>query len=149
MKTVVIAIGFILASAFSTIGYADPGSRVISGTGSWTMTREHRRTVAEIDSRKESGSIDGNVPKEWSVEARVLGDRSISGAVNLTLAERRVAGRLHGRVEGRRVWGDILDDDGELLATFEGTATSAGIRGTFTAINDDTGEWTWDGPLPR
>lgn len=84
--------------------------------------------------------------KGWSVTALRTTDDEIRGRVSLTGVPQVNAANVEARLSGRGVIGKLLDDEGQVLATFEGTVSAAGASGTFVALGGGTGSWTWDGP---
>ncbi len=89
--------------------------------------------------------------KRIQVQATRIGTDRLTGRVSVTAGTRALIrdANVNGQINGRRVWGDISDDTGKPLATFEGIVSRTGLQGTFTAATDAQGTWTWDGPLPR
>ncbi len=121
--------------------------RTIAGGGTWAVTSPGAAPsgAAPLLATDESGS------KRLQVQATRIGTDRLTGLVSVTVGTRALIrdANVSGQINGRRVWGDISDDSGKPLATFEGIVSRTGLQGTFTAATDEQGAWTWDGPLPQ
>jgi len=57
-------------------------------------------------------------------------------------------GNVEDSVSGRDVSGAILDDGGNVLATFEGVANGGTMSGRYRDRSGEVGTWSWDGSGP-
>jgi hypothetical protein len=76
-------------------------------------------------------------------------DNSILGRITLEDSPLATAGNVVGRIDGRKLSGTIADDDGNDIATFEGTLTKTRMSGTYIDRTGEVGSWSWDGPPPQ
>jgi hypothetical protein len=116
------------------VGKARPEIRQhrIQGGGSWRgrgrKPRLRQRWSLDV-ARDDAGRIQGNL---------VVGDSPLLKT-----------GRVEGVIHGRRVTGAIAGERGESIAKFYGIITDDGVRGTYVDRTGETGEWTWEGPVPE
>lgn len=92
-------------------------------------------------------SSEGNAPddsRRWHLDVQRAGDGALSGRVDLSGSPLAAAGNVVGKVDGRRVYGTILDDTGQEIATFHGVANPSGMHGTYRDRTGETGRWHWD-----
>jgi hypothetical protein len=54
-----------------------------------------------------------------------------------------------GQISGQSLTGNVVDDNGKQIVSFSGTITATGISGTYTDRTGETGNWSWDGPVPK
>ena len=87
--------------------------------------------------------------QRWNLDVARGDDNSIRGRVRVADSPLLSAGNVEGQITGRSVSGTISDDDGHQIATFQATITRTGISGTYTDQTGETGQWSWDGPLPQ
>ena len=95
---------------------------------------------------------DGEVTKptrRWDLQLSRGDDNSILGRITLADSPLATAGNVVGRIEGRKLSGTIADDDGNDIATFEGTLTKTRMSGTYIDRTGEVGSWSWDGPPPQ
>jgi hypothetical protein len=57
--------------------------------------------------------------------------------------------RAEGHIDGRDVFGVLLNEKGEQLTTFEVTLDEDGHGGTYVMGNGDSGTWGFDAPTGR
>ena len=87
--------------------------------------------------------------QQWHVDALRATDNSVRGRVSLGGSPLAQAGNLVGQISGQTLSGSVVDDTGKQIASFTGTITATGITGTYTDRTGETGNWSWDGPLPH
>jgi hypothetical protein len=87
--------------------------------------------------------------QQWHVDALRASDNALSGRVTLGGSRLAQAGNLVGRISGQSLSGNVVDDHGKQIVSFTGTVTATGISGTYTDRTGETGNWSWDGPLPK
>lgn len=85
--------------------------------------------------------------ERWQLDVHRGDDCSIAGRVALSGSPLASAGNVQGQIEGRRVWGSIVDDQGALIADFTGMVTATGLTGSYRDRTGETGRWAWDGSL--
>ena len=85
--------------------------------------------------------------RNWGVEVKHFDDDSFTGRVTLVRGPVPQVD-IEGQVSGNEVYGALVDANSRQVGTFAGTISTSGFSGTYTAANGDTGNWTWDGPLP-
>jgi len=51
-------------------------------------------------------------------------------------------------LDDEQVSGAILDDGGNVLASFEGRVSATGMSGTYRDRTGEEGDWSWDRPFP-
>ena len=85
--------------------------------------------------------------RNWGVEVKHYDDDSFTGRVTLVRGPVPQVD-IEGQVSGNEVYGALVDKNSMQIGTFTGTISTSGLSGTYTAANGDTGNWTWDGPLP-
>jgi hypothetical protein len=107
-------------------------ARAIRGSGGWKS--DGKETAAA---------------QQWSLNVTRGDDNSIRGRVTLSGSPLASAGNVSGHIIGTTVSGTITDDDGKQIATFQGTASKAGMSGKYTDRTGETGEWSWQGNLPE
>jgi hypothetical protein len=110
--------------------------------GSWQVSKPSRDSAASLAARMGDGE------RIWSARPRVSRSKEITGPVSIEFGAETISAELRGRMDGGRVWGDVLGPGGEQMGTFAGTYGQGGWRGTFTSATDDQGTWEWDG-LPE
>ena len=117
-------------AAPSVAGSADDVSqpKVTRAAGSWSL-----------------GGASPQGVKSWSLNAFRYVDNEVRGRVTLTGIPQVSGANVEARLSGRGVVGKLLDDEGNVLATFEGTVAAGGASGTFQHAGGGTGEWHWDG----
>jgi len=96
--------------------------------------------------RWQSASAGGG-QRNWGVELKHFDDDSFTGRVTLVSGPVPQVD-IEGQVSGSEVYGALVDKNSMQVGTFTGTISTSGLSGTYTAANGDTGNWTWDGPLP-
>jgi hypothetical protein len=86
--------------------------------------------------------------KRWQGRVVRGSDNTVRGEINLTVGDAVVVanGKVKGQTDGSRVWGDVVDETGKPVLTFEGAVTGNGIQGKFTSADDEVGTWSWEGP---
>jgi hypothetical protein len=87
--------------------------------------------------------------QQWHVDALRATDNTLRGRVSLGGSPLAAAGNLVGQISGQRLSGNVVDDNGKPIASFTGTIAATGITGTYTDRTGETGNWTWDGPVPK
>jgi hypothetical protein len=87
--------------------------------------------------------------QQWHVDALRATDNTLRGRVSLGGSPLAAAGNLVGQISGQSLSGNVVDDNGKPIASFTGTVSSTGISGTYTDRTGETGNWSWDGPLPQ
>lgn len=114
--------------------------------GNWGVRPEHPRYRRAQARRLPTGSPES---KKWDARLTLNEDRTVTGELNLDVGNRRVRrGDVRARAERGHVWGEIVDENGEQVVTFDATVTPQGVEGTFTTSDDETGTFVWDGELP-
>jgi hypothetical protein len=108
---------------------------------------QRTKRQASAQGRWHSRHLRSGEQRMWHGHGAQLQDDSVKGRVTI------VGGpvdevNVDGHVQGNRVSGVIVDDNGTQLGTFSGAVSATGVAGTFTAINGETGDWGWDGQLP-
>jgi len=91
--------------------------------------------------------VDGfsiDLPKQttWSAELTREGT-TITGRLVLPGMREFSTGSVNGELNGSSVSGSITDDDGNEIATFEGTLGREGFTGSFETSRGETGSWSW------
>jgi hypothetical protein len=87
--------------------------------------------------------------QHWHVDALRATDNTLRGRVTLGGSPLASAGNLVGQISGQHVSGNVVDDTGKEIVKFTGTITATGISGTYTDRTGETGNWSWDGPVPQ
>jgi hypothetical protein len=87
--------------------------------------------------------------QQWHVDALRASDNTLRGRVTLGGSPLAQAGNLVGKISGQSLSGNVVDDAGKQIVSFTGTITASGISGTYTDRTGETGNWSWDGPLPN
>jgi hypothetical protein len=87
--------------------------------------------------------------QHWNVDALRFKDSQIRGRISVSGSTLFDSANLEGQFSGRGVFGKLVDDEGNELASFEGAVTSAGASGTYRDRNGDVGEWAWEGQLKQ
>jgi hypothetical protein len=87
--------------------------------------------------------------QQWHVDALRATDNTLRGRVSLGGSPLAHAGNLVGQISGQSLSGNVVDDTGKQIASFTGAITATGITGTYTDRTGETGNWSWDGPLPQ
>jgi hypothetical protein len=111
----------------------------VRARGSWQVSKPSRDSAASLAARVGDGE------RVWTARPRVSRSKEITGPVSVQLGTETISGELRGRMDGGRVWGDVLGPDGQQVGTFAGTYGQGGWQGTFTSASDDQGTWEWDG----
>jgi hypothetical protein len=126
-----------------------PGALKGEGRGGWDVypdgTNKHRHV------RGRHIPTGSRASKRWHANLVRGADNTVAGDIAVEVAGKQVIqhGAVHARAEHGRIFGKILDDQGQQAATFEGVMGADGVvQGKFTARNDETGTFTWDGVLP-
>ena len=88
----------------------------------------------------------GAAERSWTLTALRTAEGELRGRVSLSGVAALAGANVEARLSGRGVVGTLRDDDGRVLATFEGAVGAAGAAGTFVHLGGGTGTWTWDGP---
>jgi hypothetical protein len=115
--------------------------RELSGGGAWQITTPVKASrTSTMLSAASTGTGQWRVRGTRTATDRATGRLSFVGSDGST-----IEGNVRARINGRTVWGDVVDDNGKLLATFEGVVGSTGLRGRFTLRDDAQGAWSWDG----
>ena len=115
-------------------------SMAIVADGSWQVTQSPNGATSQpLLSSTNGGS------NHWQVNASRVGTDGIEGSVDISSGDGPVlaGGKVSGHIHNGRVWGDITDAAGNLVATFEGVIGRDGIEGTFTGRSDEQGSWSW------
>jgi len=108
-------------------------ARQLRGGGSWQRGAEARRDA-----------------QQWDIDVMHADDDSLRGRVTVQGSPLIRDGILQGRIDGRRVEGNVMDDAGNHVATFIGTITrDRTLQGTYQDRTGEVGRWSWDGQLPR
>ncbi len=86
--------------------------------------------------------------KGWRAHIVRGDDNTVTGELAAQIGDTAIVthGAIRGHAQGATVWGEIFDDDGKQVATFEATRTPDGVRGRFTTRDDETGTFAWDVP---
>ena len=87
--------------------------------------------------------------QQWHVDALRASDNTLRGRVTLGGSPLAQAGNLVGKISDQQLSGNVVDDTGKQIVSFTGTITASGISGTYTDRTGETGNWSWDGPLPK
>lgn len=106
-----------------------PQVRVERAAGSWAVP----------------GMAETSEGRTWSMAALRSGDE-LTGRVDLVGVPQLGGANLEARLSGRGVVGKLLDDDGQIVATFQGKVSRIGASGTFEYVGGGTGTWRWDAP---
>jgi hypothetical protein len=133
----------LVAVVFVTAGTLAPGSFAQSAPVAITASQLHGGGGWKPSAK---AAVAG---QQWHVDALRATDNTLRGRVSLGGSPLAQAGNLVGQISGQRLSGNVVDDNGKQIASFTGTVTSTGISGTYTDRTGETGNWTWDGPLPR
>ena len=99
------------------------------------------RRRPEIATLRALGASRGAVFAAFAAEGLAIG---LAGTL---LGE--AGGWLAARAALRTVSGTISDDGGNYVARFNGTISAAGMSGKYVDLSGETGDWSWDGPLPQ
>ena len=84
--------------------------------------------------------------RDWQIEIERFTDDSIAGSIIVIGSPYLHKARIEGRVEGKEVYGVLVGDDDKQVGTFTGTIGDAGLSGTYTTDQGDSGSWSWAGP---
>jgi hypothetical protein len=87
--------------------------------------------------------------QRWHVDALKLTNGLLWGRLTVSNSPVLSEGNLQGQIAGSKVAGNVMDDDGNTLATFDGTVSPTGMEGTYRDRTGEVGNWSWDGPLPE
>jgi hypothetical protein len=120
----IIATFLVLASS----AMAQSESRAAVGAGRWQSQRD---TLGHRD---------------WQVQIQRFDDDSIEGSLIVIGSPTLHKVRLEGRVDGEEVYGVLLGDSNRQVGTFTGSVFEAGVSGTYTTADGDSGSWSWAGP---
>lgn len=133
-------VGFSLA-LISIVSLAAATSMIADETGSVQSP-----FTADATLRAEGVWRSGDHDYQWSVGALRLGNNEVRGRVSLTGLSKLTGANVEARLSGRGVVGKLLDDDGRILAVFEGAVGRSGASGTFRHVGGGSGTWKWDAP---
>ncbi|MBI1817015.1 MAG: hypothetical protein HYR72_18710 [Deltaproteobacteria bacterium] len=117
-------------------------ARESDAAGAWELNADSdarpQRAVRPLRAR--TGS------KGWRAHIVRGEDNMVTGELAAQIGDAAIVthGAIRGRAQGATVWGEIFDDDGKQVATFEATRTPDGILGRFTTRDDETGTFAWD-----
>jgi len=80
----------------------------------------------------------------WSLDVRRGADNSLVGTVRVTGSPLLEEGKVVGRLAGPAVTGRILDERGEVAATFTGEVGADGtMHGVYVDLTGESGRWWW------
>ena len=103
------------------------------GGGSWQNGAEERRAA-----------------QRWDIDVTHADDDSLTGRLMVQGSPLISTGTLQGRIDGRRIEGSVTDAAGNHVATFVGTISrDRAMQGTYQDRTGETGQWSWEGQLPR
>jgi hypothetical protein len=111
----------------------NPTREVVRAAGDWGTTRDTAARSVQT----------------WNIDALRLEDGGLHGRIDVAGSSLFASANVEGTLSGRGVFGNLLDDDGTELATFEGAVTRGGANGTYRDRNGRTGEWQWTGQPKR
>jgi hypothetical protein len=115
--------------------------RALDGGGAWQITTPVKAArTSTMLSATSTGTGQWRVRGTRTATDRAAGRLTFIGSDGST-----IDGNVRARINGRTVWGEVVDDNGKLLATFEGVVSTTGLRGRFTLRDDSQGAWSWDG----
>jgi|GEM_PF-1557191 hypothetical protein len=84
--------------------------------------------------------------RRWSLDVRRGADNSLVGTVRVTGSPLLEQGKVVGRLVGTAVTGRILDERGEVAATFTGEVRTDGtMHGVYVDRTGERGRWWWAG----
>jgi len=78
-----------------------------------------------------------------------MDDDSLSGRITVNGSPRIQQARIEGQVTGSDVYGVLVDDHDTQVGTFSGSIMNSGMAGTYTTVDGDSGNWSWNGPVPK
>ena len=84
--------------------------------------------------------------RDWHVQIQRFDDDSIEGSLIVIGSPTLHKVRLEGRVDGDEVYGVLVGDSKQQVGTFTGSVFEAGVSGTYTTADGDSGSWSWAGP---
>lgn len=84
----------------------------------------------------------------WQVQLQRFDDDSITGKIMILGSRSIQHAQIVGQVTGTDVDGVLLDSNGRQVGTFSGSVFKKGASGTYTTVDGDTGNWSWDGLPP-
>ena len=84
----------------------------------------------------------------WQVQLKQMQDNSLAGRITIVGSPLIQQARIEGQISGSDVDGVLVDDSNAQIGTFTGTLSNGSVSGTYTTAAGDTGNWSWDGPLP-
>jgi hypothetical protein len=133
----------VVAAVLATVGGLAPASFAQTAAAPITASQLHGGGGWKTSGKAAVGT------QQWHVDALRATDNSLSGRVTLGGSPLAQAGNLVGQISGQRLSGNVVDDNGKEIVSFTGTITASGISGTYTDRTGETGNWSWDGPLPQ
>jgi hypothetical protein len=129
---------------------------LLAAVGAWGQTSLAQSAPAAITAQQWHGgggwkpSAKAAVAgQQWHVDALRATDNTLRGRVSLGGSPLASAGNLVGQISGQSLSGNVVDDAGKQIASFTGTIAATGISGTYTDRTGETGNWSWDGPVPQ
>jgi hypothetical protein len=104
----------------------------LRGDGSWKTDGKAKRAT-----------------QQWSLDLQRSSDGTVSGLITVADSPLFAAGRVHGKLEDRVISGTITDEQGNHVARFNGTLSRSGFQGKYVDRTGESGEWEWEGELPK
>lgn len=87
--------------------------------------------------------------QRWSVTITRNDGGEITGLVAVAKSPLLANGNLRARLVGTQVSGTISRPDGGEVVRFWGVLQGRRLRGEYLDLSGESGEWTWEGPLPE
>jgi hypothetical protein len=82
----------------------------------------------------------------WHVQVKRLDDDTLEGRITVVGSPLIQQARIEGQISGSEVYGVVVGDNDVQVATFTGSVFKAGMSGTYTTTDGDSGEWNWERP---
>ncbi len=107
-------------------------ARVIEGGGQW-----------------KTEGLAAKSSQRWDLQLTRGDDDTLTGRVTLGDSPLATSANVHGRLVGRTLTGRLIDDEGNYVASFEGTIGIGRMSGSYTDRTGESGTWEWEGPPPK
>ncbi len=125
-------------------GQAEAPLGIAGSSGHWRLANAGRTSEAVMTAPQV-----GDEQRKWFVTEVKQDGRQVSGRLAMVGASFMSIGRFDVTVSpGGHFAGTVVDEDAKQVATVEGRVTRHGIKGAFTAVNDEIGDFSWAAPLP-
>jgi len=83
----------------------------------------------------------------WHIQLKRLDDDSLEGRITVVGSPLIQQAKIEGQISGSEVYGVVVGDNDVQVATFTGSVFKAGMSGTYTTTDGDSGDWSWERPV--